>query len=362
MSSIEGTYPAGNLKNLTVEIIDTCNLACRLCYTESSPKKDTMMSTRDVLDLLRRVGKNVHTLSLSGGETFLHPDIELICRDTRHLFNEFSILTNATETTDEQLNWVAELDIRLGISIDGREEVHDHHRGKGSFQKSAGTMLRARERGIKFWIQTIIGDFADDDLEYIVKLAEALGAYGVAFQRPKKTGRANEKNATWMSPARYREVVKTVHRLAEKYSEMHILIKDALYNCEDTGLKQAAEELGDPNAIVGGCRAGLTYLYVRPNGDVLMCPFVPNVVGNIFESDIYEIWAGGSDLDLVRSKDNYKVCGKCQNFSVCRGCRAEALAWTGRLMGEDPNCWQKLASSSVGSAIASIRAIPVVQA
>jgi radical SAM protein with 4Fe4S-binding SPASM domain len=335
-----GFYPPENLQNLTIDIIDTCNLACRLCYTESTPARSERMSTETVLTLLERVKSTVTSVAFTGGEPFLHPGLPQICQAARAAFDEVSVLTNATDISDEQLDWIASLNVKLGISIDGREPVHDRHRGRGAFQKSVRTMLRANARGIRFWIQTILGDFGDDDLEYIVQLAEALGAFGVAFQRPKKVGRAHERNAYWMSPARYREIVRAVHALEVKYPKTHILIKDALYNCEDTGMKTQAQALG--GQVVGGCRAGLTYLYVKTNGDVLMCPFVGTVVGNIYAEDIYEIWSGGNDLDLVRSKSNYKVCSSCENFSVCRGCRAEALSWTGDLMGEDPNCWQKL--------------------
>jgi radical SAM protein with 4Fe4S-binding SPASM domain len=160
-----------------------------------------------------------------------------------------------------------------------------------------------------------------------------------------------------MSPLRYREVVRHVRTLEEKYTHLQILIKDALYNCEDTTLKSATRKLGDTE-VVGGCRAGLTYLYIKTNGDVLMCPFIPTVVGNIGSEDIYNIWQGGDELNKIRSKDSYSVCSKCNNFSVCRGCRAEALAWTGDLMGEDPNCWQKV-KDSAGDSNGAIQIIPI---
>jgi radical SAM protein with 4Fe4S-binding SPASM domain len=68
-------------------------------------------------------------------------------------------------------------------------------------------------------------------------------------------------------------------------------------------------------------------------------------VGNILKDSLREIWATSDVLNALRDKKVYKgKCGACKRWSICRGCRAIAYAYSvsqGRndFLEEDPQCF-----------------------
>ncbi|HSZ88327.1 MAG TPA: radical SAM protein, partial [Acetobacteraceae bacterium] len=63
-----------------------CNLTCRNCYIESSPRNDrlaylTRNEVRDYLDEITREGLPTRLIGFTGGEPFMNPDIIAMLRD-----------------------------------------------------------------------------------------------------------------------------------------------------------------------------------------------------------------------------------------------------------------------------------------
>ncbi|MFA4985473.1 MAG: SPASM domain-containing protein [Candidatus Brocadiia bacterium] len=89
-----------------------------------------------------------------------------------------------------------------------------------------------------------------------------------------------------------------------------------------------------------GCAAGWGLVYIKPNGDVWPCPFVPIIGGNVRKTRLRDIWAHGEIFQALRDRDNLKgKCGRCANRGQCGGCRAKAFARTGDPLAEDPVCY-----------------------
>jgi pyruvate-formate lyase-activating enzyme len=131
-----------------------CNLACDYCCVSSSPKADPRALTVDTVRQAVHDGMaaGVRELYLTGGEPFMHPDLAEIV----------SVCTAAAPTvmlTNGMLfrgTRLAVLDamprdgLTLQISLDSpTPELHDLHRGAGSWQKAVDGITTARSMGFQ---------------------------------------------------------------------------------------------------------------------------------------------------------------------------------------------------------------------
>ncbi len=121
-----------------------CNLACLHCFISCGPKNDShpIMSTDLVYRTLDEAEDyGVKEIYFTGGEPFLHDDIQPIIERTLELA-PLSILTNGLLIDEPMAAWLGEtfrnsrysLDIR--VSLDGTTpEENDVIRGRGTFDK-----------------------------------------------------------------------------------------------------------------------------------------------------------------------------------------------------------------------------------
>jgi radical SAM protein with 4Fe4S-binding SPASM domain len=95
----------------------------------------------------------------------------------------------------------------------------------------------------------------------------------------------------------------------------------------------------------GGCAAGVSGLTLLPDGTITPCRRIGIPVGNILRDSLRDIWVTSNVLNALRDKKAYKgKCGTCKRWSICRGCRAIAYAYSlsqGRndFLEEDPQCF-----------------------
>jgi hypothetical protein len=125
-----------------------CNITCRNCYIESSPKNDrliylTLADVTSYLDEIRADQLPVKMIGFTGGEPFMNRDILPILRATLWRGFETLVLTNAMRPMMRHRNELVALRepfgqlLRFRVSLDDhREAIHDGERGKGSFAKS----------------------------------------------------------------------------------------------------------------------------------------------------------------------------------------------------------------------------------
>ncbi|MEI7613565.1 MAG: radical SAM protein [Betaproteobacteria bacterium] len=159
------------LSCLLVKVHSRCNLMCDYCYeyncgNTSWRKKPKEMSEVVYEQMLLRVrdhslrhGVREQFFSFHGGEPLLRrPDFfrYAVARAKEVLGPEISIKfgtqTNATLLTEETVNLFAELEIGVGVSIDGPEHVHNKNRvysnGRPSYQDTlSGLQHLLTERG-----------------------------------------------------------------------------------------------------------------------------------------------------------------------------------------------------------------------
>jgi len=120
---------------LKLSVTNRCTMACRYCFAvkgEDDMPQDVALASVDFL--LRSPGEE-KVLMIYGGEPFLCfglvEKIVLNAIGSAKALNKklaICIGSNATVIGDEQLEFLRKHDIRLAISIDGRQEFHDQVR------------------------------------------------------------------------------------------------------------------------------------------------------------------------------------------------------------------------------------------
>ena len=144
------------IKTFFLRVSARCNLDCKYCYVfkhndQSWRNLPSSISKINVLLFANRLRDYIHEVDLKdiyiifhGGEPLLigKPTIlefvDILSTSLSDLVNvEFSLQTNGVLLSDSFLKEAAERDIRISLSIDGPQSIHDKnrikHNGVGSF-------------------------------------------------------------------------------------------------------------------------------------------------------------------------------------------------------------------------------------
>jgi len=171
------------MTHLIMLLTEECNLRCDYCYIRKEPRTMTREVARHSVDFLFSESDGDVSIGFFGGEPLLEPDlIEFIheyasqkaLRDKRSI--RFSMTTNMTLLSARNAAMIERLGIRVTLSLDGFESVHDQHRhtrsGRGSFQLVKRNLKRASGLtgvGVRL---TVSPDTAGSLIESIRWLAE----------------------------------------------------------------------------------------------------------------------------------------------------------------------------------------------
>jgi len=133
------------LDTLWINTGTLCNLACRNCYIESSPRNDSLVyigaaEAAAYLDEIERERLGTGTIAFTGGEPFMNPDMIPMLADTLERGFDALILTNAMRPMMKvsepllglQRRFPGRLTMRVSIDHYSRD-VHEEERGPKSW-------------------------------------------------------------------------------------------------------------------------------------------------------------------------------------------------------------------------------------
>ena len=232
------------LTTMVLNVTNQCNLSCEYCYeygedkivdTENGrqPKFMSEQTARDSVDfMLRESGDNkVAHVTFFGGETLLNfPVLQKTIAYARQRGAElgkqvdFSLTTNGTLLKPDVIEFLAENQVGVTISIDGPKEVQDKfrvfHNGTGSYDvvapKIKELLKRHRSRPIGARVTLTSGKM---DVKRIFRhLTEEIGFWEVGFA-PVTTapGRGHA-----ISDRGYDEMLAQFRDLADEFLEASV--------------------------------------------------------------------------------------------------------------------------------------------
>ena len=176
-----------------------CNLACDYCCSQSSPRAP---ARRLPADVARRAceefaGLGGREVLLTGGEPFLAPDLAEIV-DAAARWAPVTILTNAMlvarGSRRQTLESLDPARVTMQVSLDsGTPEVHDRHRGQGSFDRARAGIEVLRALGFHVRVAATVDedDAAEEHSLHALLDADGIPPEDRLVRRVARTGFAD---------------------------------------------------------------------------------------------------------------------------------------------------------------------------
>jgi uncharacterized protein len=277
------------LTTMVLNVTNQCNLSCGYCYeygedkivdTENGrqPKFMNEETARQSVEFMLEESGEIETVHLTffGGETLMNfPVLQKTVEYARQRAGElgkgveFSLTTNATLLRPDIIEWLADNEIGVTVSIDGPKEMQDQFRvfkgGRGSYDivapKVRELLRRHRSRPIGARV-TLTRNVLDVQRIYR-HLHDEIGFWEVGFA-PVTTAWGRD----WaIDDSGFHAMLGQFNALAEDFLEA------ALQNRHHgfSNVKDTIEEIHKGVSKAYPCGAGLGLMGVATDGDVSLC-------------------------------------------------------------------------------------------
>ncbi|WP_249779087.1 radical SAM protein [Bradyrhizobium sediminis] len=145
------------LATLWINTGTLCNIACRSCYIESSPRNDRLVYIRKAevltyLDEIAEGGMATEEIGLTGGEPFMNPEIIGILEACLDRGFKVLILTNGMRPMQRHRAALLDLNRRYGPLLTLRVSLDHYTADRHEEERGPGTFVHALS-GLKWLIQ-----------------------------------------------------------------------------------------------------------------------------------------------------------------------------------------------------------------
>jgi uncharacterized protein len=324
---------------VVVKVANRCNLNCDYCYMFNAgdisfKRRPPVMPLTIVDAMITRIAAHCrrHKLSrfvfvLHGGEPLLAPMsfyrhfVQTAKSELKDVAVEFRLQTNGIRLTDEWCMLFRELEIGVGISLDGPRAANDRHRvdhkGRGSFDRTMAGWKRAVRHGLRPGLLIVI-DIETDPLE-VFDLVKKMNPPAVDFLLP---------DATYDKPPR-RGANASVQ---SPHGQWLIKIFDAWTREDNPAIKIRVFNhvmrsiLGRADGF-DGIGSGLNEVLVIESDGEIQAVDSLRVCKNEITSSPYNVTDNELDdafqdklIQLYYSAHSSSLCSTCQNCSIHRIC------------------------------------------
>lgn len=331
------------VKSVFLHLTTRCNLRCAHCYAAAPAAKDLPAPVVfRVIDELKSLGGG--SVTLSGGEPLLHPDIRRILKHAASTGLHIQLLSNGTLIDKETAELLAgEADVSVQISVDGSTpELHDAARGAGAFVRTLRGLDALRKAGLtdRLTLSTTVMRQNLHDLPDIVRLAQALGIPKVRFLPLRRVGRAAE---SW-SAAEAHVGVEDYEGIFDAFSPMKGFRSPGIEVARGLGGFILEPPEGETCDHIW-CPVGRT-LTLSVDGDAFPCVLMMRPefrLGNIHRDGLGEMIRSAAMLHacemLAQRRNLIPKCTACLWKNFCQaGCMGQALDETDTVTEPDSFC------------------------
>lgn len=323
------------------EVTSNCNLRCLHCHARGGEKRTDELGTKDAKKVIENLANvsEFRTLVFTGGEPLVRKDIYELMEYASDLGFYTVIATNATLMTSEVARKLKEVGVGgIAASIDFVDrDMHDEYRGvRGAFEAALRGISNALREGLYIQVNITISKRNVNQLRELAMLADRIGAHVILLYQLIPFGRGRELLDEALDSRSFSRLVEELFFIQGKINPVTVPVGLPEYFTYITRSMNLNLELA--SRVFKGCIAGRGMFYIKPNGDVWPCPFIPISAGNLKEKPAEEIWRSPT-FNMFRDRRRLKGnCGRCIYREICGGCRARAYAYTGDPLQSDPCC------------------------
>ncbi len=283
------------LKDITIEITQRCPNYCIHCSSLSSLGAEKQLSLSDIQNIIDdAVELGAETISLSGGEPFMHPSLIDIVRHIHEKGVKCNIYTsgiihngnNFEALSEFLLTSIQSLVNKLIFNIEAADSQHYEliMGTNNGFELMQTSIMRALRYGFVIESHTVLMKSNINHLTEIMALGKSLGISKMSFLRLVMQGRALDNiNMTYVISEEIEKAKEVIKQASLKYGNK-IRFGIPLSDC--------SERLN--------CMAGTVKLDIRYDGNVYPCEAFKNdkpSLLSIFKPD---------NIKIRRLKDIYK--------------------------------------------------------
>ncbi len=335
---------------------ERCNLNCTYCYLPKNIRKNGKVTTKKELQFyIKRlheyfssnmIEKSVKPqIIFHGSEPMIakHNVFEIIEEFDHHF--TFGIQTNGTLLTQEDISFIKEKEISIGISLDGTsQDISDVTRkgwdGKGTFKK----VLQVIENFHNYPKLSVIVTVTRHNLYNLVDLIDFFHKLGIATIMLNPV-RCTQKGGFDLKPED-EELLKCFIDALDRSYELF----------KKTGQKVVVSNFANILAGILGpttrklmcdispCGGGRCFFALGAKGDVFPCSEFIGIPefngGNLKEKNIKDILNNKAFLTVTsRKTENFYPCSQCAIRHFCGApCPAEVYSLYGDLNRPSPYC------------------------
>lgn len=317
-------------------ITDMCGNKCLHCYVEGAKRINMNLDVilriiDDIKSCCDHLGM-IPMISITGGDPLLHPSIWEALEKANSIGGQLGILGNP-ELLDENIvkRLIAVGVKKYQVSLDGMRETHDKIRSPGSFDRTtAGIKLMSRV-GLNVNVMSTVSNLNYREMVDVMKHSYASGATRWSFARYTP-----EVGDCGISSQEYHNFLQQVVIEHQSYTKM-----GKIFPMKEALMVPLVSEPKESCGVIGGCALGSSMLCILPDASVMPCRRLRESVLGVWENqgDLLDYFLFHPKMDEYRDIKKIEGCGSCRFISQCRGCRAAALAATGKITGIDPQCF-----------------------
>ncbi len=325
------------------EVTTRCNLDCIHCYASSVDSTQAELSTAEGKQLLEQIAllEEFRMIVITGGEPLLRKDIFELVEYAGKLGFHIIFSTNGILLTPDMAKDLARLGVaNFSISLDGyTRECHESIRRKsGCFQSAIDGIKAAAQTGVCLQVNFTAMQQNLAELPGLIDLAELLKVDIImVFQAvpPRQ-----ERGALELDAEEQMRLIKTIAEKQKKTRALIIPVCSPEYWPWLVEHRRSFFNRSIQRKTLSGCGAGSGFSYVRFDGDVWPCNFIPLSAGNIRRTAFPDIWNNSALLQEFSDQPRRLkgTCGECSHQRICGGCRGRAFAHTKDPFAADPAC------------------------
>lgn len=334
-------------------LCDGCNFNCTYCFENRhipdsfSPKKMTPAVVEAGINAFARLYNHYPPpeghepkIQLYGGEPFLNPEgfreavlhVESL-KNSGDLDDRVKVatVTNGSRLTPELVDFVADHDVSIGVSLDGPRDIHAAHRvsasGEDSYTSAVDAYRALRTRGARVGLSVtltpeVIAEF-DRVLDFL--LNELAIDRGLGFNILHYTDALN------LPPAYYQDAAACMLKAFQLFRTRGIweerVMRKAVAFADAAPMHSDCAAIGHQIVVAPDGTLGICQDFVKERRTFGHTVFDPGF--DPFDDGEFRTWAQRSPLRM-------EECRQCPALGICGGgCPASIEAQTGSMWNVD---------------------------
>ncbi len=300
-------------EGVTFELTYGCNLRCVHCYNPTHRALPHELTTTEICALLKQIADfGVLSVTFTGGEPSVRPDIGDILRHARRQGLVIHLMTNATRITTSFANLLREVGVsQINVSIYGATEaVYERMTAvPGSYRQFRQGLLNLAAAALPVIVRMPVTTINCNEIQACRELVESLQ---IKFQYCLEIVTATTGDQT---PLQYRLTPEEKVRIDQELLPHR--------------WAETSEESCSANQSFIDCACGHSRFAITPYGEMNLCTAFPIPRYDLRTGTVKEGWELlKRTVDEAKPNDRYE-CPTCEVQPHCRLGRSDAWLETG---------------------------------